>query len=101
MDINKLFKEISSLQKDAQQKQAELEEKEFVGTAAGNAVSVTLKGNYECVDVKVSKEMLSEDYADILSDAILSAINAAVKQIQDELDEISSSMTSGMKFPGM
>ncbi len=98
MDINELFKNLSSIQEKAQEQQKELEDKIFTGSVAGGEIYVKLRGNYECEEVHISKSMFEDGDESLISDLVKEAFSIALSKIQDEVEKISSSMTGGMGF---
>lgn len=101
MDLNKLLKELNSIQSKAKEEQDAIVNKEFIGKAAGGVVTITLKGDYECLSIKIDKELLEEQDEELLEDSLMSAFNDATNQIQEAMDSVASTLSSGMNFPGM
>ena len=85
------------MQKQMEEQQRELENKEFTGTAGGDAVSVTVTGKYEVKEIKLSEEVVDPDDIEMLQDLIVAATNEALRQIADE----SSGMMGGMGGMGL
>ncbi len=86
--LNKLKK----MQKQMMEAQEELERKEFFGKASG--VTVIMQGTRQVIDVQIDQEMLEE--ADLLQDAILVAVNDALKQIDQETEETMGQFSGGL-----
>ena len=86
--LNKLKK----LQKQMMDAQEALERKEFFGKASG--VTVVMQGTRQVIDVQINADMLDE--IEILQDAILLAVNDALKQIDKEQEETMGQFSGGM-----
>lgn len=86
--LNKLKK----IQKQMMEAQEALESKEFFGKASG--VTVIMQGTRQVIDVQINPEILEE--VDILQDAILLAVNDALKQIDKEQEETMGQFSGGM-----
>lgn len=86
--LNKLKK----MQKQMMEAQEELERKEFFGKASG--VTVIMQGTRQVIDVQIDQEMLEE--VDLLQDAILVAVNDALKQIDQETEDTMGQFSGGL-----
>lgn len=86
--LNKLKK----IQKQMMEAQEALERKEFFGKASG--VTVVMQGTRQVIDVQIHPEM-AEDL-DMLQDAILLAVNDALKQIEKEQEETMGQFSGGL-----
>ena len=96
-NMTNLMKQAQRMQKQMEEQQRELENKEFTGTAGGDAVSVTVTGKYEVKEIKLSEEVVDPDDIEMLQDLIVAATNEALRQIADE----SSGMMGGMGGMGL
>ena len=96
-NMNNLMKQAQRMQRQMEENQKELETKEFVGTAGGNAVSVSVSGKKEILKVTLSQEVVDPDDIEMLQDLIVAATNEALRQIADE----SSGMMGGMGGMGL
>lgn len=86
--LNKLKK----IQKQMMEAQEALERKEFFGKASG--VTVIMQGTRQVIDVQINPETLEE--LELLQDAILLAVNDALKQIDKEQEETMGQFSGGM-----
>ncbi|MFP4178280.1 MAG: YbaB/EbfC family nucleoid-associated protein [Acholeplasmataceae bacterium] len=86
--LNKLKK----MQKQMMEAQEELERKEFFGKASG--VTVIMQGTRQVIDVQIDQEILEE--VELLQDAILIAVNDALKQIDQEAEETMGQFSGGL-----
>ena len=86
--LNKLKK----MQKQMMEAQEALERKEYFGKASG--VTVIVQGTRQVIDVTINPELLEE--VEMLQDAILLAVNDALKQIEKDQEETMGQFTGGM-----
>ncbi len=86
--LNKLKK----MQKQMVEAQEQLERKEYFGKASG--ITIIMQGTRQVIDVQINPEMLEE--AELLQDAILLAVNDALKQIEKEQEETMGQFSGGM-----
>ena len=96
-NMTNLMKQAQRMQKQMEEQQRELENKEFTGTAGGDAVSVTVTGKYEVKEIRLSEEVVDPDDIEMLQDLIVAAANEALRQISDE----SAGMMGGMGGMGL
>ena len=85
-NIQQLARQAQKLQDDMEAASKELETKEYEATAGGGAVKVTVTGKMELTKVEISPEVVDPEDVEMLEDMILTAVNDAMKQI-DELTE--------------
>lgn len=72
--------------------QEALERKEFFGKASG--VMVIMQGTRQVIDVQVNHDLLED--VDMLQDAVLLAVNDALKQIDKETEETMGQFSGGL-----
>ena len=100
-NMNQMLKQAQKMQDQITELQADLEQREFKGTAGGGAVEVTINGKRNVLDLKISPEIVNPEEIEDLQDMVKAAFNAAV----DNLDEISDAemqkLTGGVSFPGL
>lgn len=83
MNINQLMKEAKKMQADMEKAQGELAEKEFEATAGGGAVYVKVTGKKEIKEVKIKKEVIDPEDAEMLQDLIITCTNEALRKVDD------------------
>ena len=84
------------MQKQMEETQKALEEKEFTATAGGGAVEVTVSGKREIVKVKLSEEAVDPDDVEMLEDLIVAATNEALRQAEEAAASAMSALTGGL-----
>ena len=100
-NMNNMLKQAQKMQAEMERIQAEIEEKTIEATAGGGAVTVTIKGTKEIVGIKISPEVVDPEDIETLEDLILVAVNDAVKQASDMMEEGMSKITGGLNMPGL
>ena len=60
-NMNNLMKQAQKMQRQMEENQKALEEKEFTATAGGGAVEVTISGKREVTKVKLQEEVVDPD----------------------------------------
>lgn len=84
------------MQRQAEENQKALEEKEFTAKAGGGAVEVTISGKKEVKSVKLSEEVVDPDDIEMLEDLIVAATNEALRKVEEESAAMMSKLTGGL-----
>ena len=79
--FNKL-KEVKDLRSQAKEMKNVLSEITASGSAMGGKVKITMDGNQEVQSVEIDKDLLQPENQVKVQEAVLTAINGAVKDIQ-------------------
>ena len=66
---------------------AQLEAKEYTGTASGEMVTVTMNGKHEITAVKIKPEAVDPDDIEMLEDLIAAAVNSAAAAVDKDSEE--------------
>ena len=96
MNMNALMKQAQKMQKQMEENQKALEEKEFTAKAGGGAVEVTISGKKEVTKIKLSEEVVDPDDIEMLEDLIVAATNEALRMVEAEAASAMSKLTGGM-----
>ena len=100
-DPNAMMRQVQKMQENIRAKQEELEAKEYIGTASGEMVSVTMNGKHEVVAVNIKPEAVDPDDIEMLEDLIAAAVNSAVSGVDKDSEEEMSKLTGGLNIPGL
>ncbi len=100
-DPNAMMRQVQKMQDAIREKQAELEAKEYTGTASGEMVTVTMTGKHEVTAVKIKPEAVDPDDIEMLEDLVAAAVNSAVSAADKEAEEEMGKLTGGMNIPGI
>ena len=98
-NMNNLLKQAQRMQRQMEEQQKEMAEKEFSATAGGGAVEITVNGSKEILAVKLDPEAVDPDDVEMLQDLIIAAANEALKKVDEAQAEQMGRMTGG--FGGM
>ncbi|MCC3145276.1 YbaB/EbfC family nucleoid-associated protein [Halanaerobium sp. Z-7514] len=101
MDMKKLMKQAQQMQSKMAKMQEELEDKTLESTAGGGAVKVVVNGKQELVDLQIDPDAVDPDDVEMLEDLILAAVNQAMREMQEMVNEEMGKVTGGMNLPGM
>ena len=95
-NMNNLMKQAQKMQRQMEEAQKELEEKEVTATAGGGAVEVTVSGKHEITKIKLSEEVVDPDDIEMLEDLIMAAANEAFRKLEEESQSSMAKITGGM-----
>ena len=95
-NMNNLMKQAQKMQRQMEENQKALEEKEFTATAGGGAVEVTISGKREVTKVKLDEEVVDPDDIEMLEDLIVAATNEALRKVEEESTAVMSKLTGGL-----
>ena len=95
-NMNNLMKQAQKMQRQAEENQKALEEKEFTAKAGGGAVEVTISGKKEVTKVKLAEEGVDPDDIEMLEDLIVAATNEALRKVEQESAAMMSKLTGGL-----
>ena len=79
----------------------EIEEKEWEASAGGGVVTVKVSGKKEVTAIKLSQEVVDPDDIEMLQDLVLSAVNEALRSVDEMQASQMSKVTGGMNIPGL
>ena len=100
-NMNQILKQAQKMQDNMQKMQQELEAKEFEVSVGGGAVTVKVNGKKEDLDVTMKPEVVDPDDIEMLQDLVLSAVNEALRKVDDMQQSQMSKVTGGMNIPGL
>lgn len=85
---------MAKLQEEAAQKTAE-------ATVGGGVVTAVVNGRNQLVSLTIKKEAVDPEDVEMLQDLVVSAVNEALKKVQDELASEMGKITGGLNIPGL
>ena len=95
-NMGNLMKQAQKMQRQMEENQKALEEKEFTASAGGGAVEVTVSGKREVTKVSLSEEVVDPDDIEMLEDLIVAATNEALRKVEEESAAVMSKLTGGL-----
>ena len=84
------------MQRQMEENQKALEEKEFTAAAGGGAVEITVSGKREVTKVHIEPEAVDPKDVEMLEDLIMAAANEALRKVDEESAAVMSKMTGGL-----
>ena len=84
------------MQRQMEENQKALQEKEFTASAGGGAVEVTISGKTEVTKVKLAEEVVDPEDIEMLEELIMAATNEALRKVEEESAAVMSKLTGGL-----
>ncbi|MBP0964333.1 MAG: YbaB/EbfC family nucleoid-associated protein [Oscillospiraceae bacterium] len=100
-NMNSMVKQAQKMQEQILKLQEDIEQREFTSTSGGGAVEVVVTGRKELKSINIKPEVVDKDDIEMLQDLIISAVNEAVKQVEDTNEKEMGAITGGVSFPGL
>ena len=101
MNMNNLMKQAQKMQKQMAEMQEALADKTLEVSAGGGAVKIKINGEKKILDLTISPDVVDPDDVEMLQDLLISAVNEAIRQMDDAVNSQMSQITGGMSLPGM
>lgn len=96
---------LKKMQEDMQQKQAELESREYDVAVGGGVVSMKINGKKEVLSVSISEEVVDPDDIETLEDLIVACVNEGIKKVdsisEEEMAKITGALSGIPGIPGL
>ncbi len=94
--MNSLVKQAQKMQKQMADMQAELAEKTLEVSSGGGAVKVVINGEKQIKELTISPDVVDPDDIEMLQDLVITAVNEAVRQMEEMYNKQMSGITGGM-----
>lgn len=91
---------LMKMQQDMKEAQEAVEAQEFTASVGGGVVSATVNGKKEMTAVTIKPEAVNPDDVEMLQDLVLSAVNEALRQAEEAMDNAVDKATGGLNLGG-
>ena len=95
-NMSNMLKQAQRMQRQMEEAQKTIEEKEFSASAGGGAVEATVTGKKVLTKLTISKDAVDPDDVEMLQDMIVAAVNEAMKQADEASGAMIGKMTGGL-----
>lgn len=94
-----LFKNLQNMQQRITEAQSQLKELSVTGTAGGDLVRVTMRGDFSVEKVHIDPEVLDPQDPQMTEDLVLAAVTDAQYKAKEAIQEHMGEITGGMNLP--
>lgn len=99
--LGNIMKQAQMMQKKMAEMQAELEQRQVEATAGGGMVTAVVTGKQKLVSLTIDPAAVDPEDVDMLQDLVVAAVNEAIRQSQEMVQQEMSKVTGGMNIPGL
>lgn len=96
-----VFRQAQQLQAKLAKAQEELSEMTAEVSSGGGAIKIVVDGQQKIRSVSISPEVINPEDAEFLEDLVTAAVNEAIQKSQELAASHLSSLTGGLKIPGL
>ncbi len=96
-----MMKQAQKLQAKVLRLQEELADQTVETASGGGMVKVVANGKQQIVAIRIEKEVIDPDDAEMLQDLVLAAVNDALAKSQEMVTREMGKITGGMNIPGL
>ncbi len=100
-NMNNMMKQMQKMQKQMEDLQSELDVKEVEASAGGGAVTVTVNGKKEVLNIVIEESVVDPEDIEMLQDLVMAAVNEALRKAEDMMTEGMKKVTGGLNIPGL
>jgi DNA-binding YbaB/EbfC family protein len=99
MDLNQLMRQAAQMQQQMEQAREELANETVEATAGGGMVTVKATGAGEILEVKIAREAIDPDDAELLEDTVVAAVNEALRSAESLAQSKLGGAMGGLDLP--
>lgn len=96
-----MMKKVQKMQQDMLKMQEELKNRTVEATAGGGAVTIVVTGRKTVEKVTIAPSAVDPEDVEMLEDLVTTAINEAMRKVDEMTEKEMGKITGGMKLPGM
>lgn len=100
-NMQQMMKQVKKMQDEMQKAQEGLKERVVEGSAGGGAVTVKANGQKQILDIAIKPEVIDPEDAEMLQDLVLTAVNDALRNVDELVGKEMGRFTGGMNIPGL
>lgn len=98
-NVQKQVQAMQQMQARMESLQAEINEMETTASSGGGAVSVKVNGKKEILEINLAPEVVDPDDIEMLQDLIMTAVNEALRQMDEISNNEMNKLTGSLGLP--
>ena len=95
-NMNNLMKQAQKMQRQMEENQKALDEKEYTAAAGGGAVEIKMTGKKEITKVTIDPDAIDPEDVETLEEMIQIAVNQVLRQQEEDSASMMSGLTGGL-----
>ena len=96
-----MMKKVQKMQQEMLKLQEDLKNRTVEATAGGGAVTVLVTGRKTVEKITIAPSAVDPDDVEMLEDLVTTAVNEAMRKVEEMTEREMGKLTGGMKLPGM
>ena len=96
-----MMKQAQQIQEQMAKLNSELEDRIIETSVGGGMVTVTANGKQEILSIKIAPEAVDPNDVAMLEDLVTSAVNEALRQTKEMMQQELGKLTGGLRIPGL
>jgi DNA-binding YbaB/EbfC family protein len=100
-NLNQLLKQAQQMQAEMAKAQEQLKEETVEASAGGGMVKVTMTGDMQLREIKISPEAIDPEDPDLLQDMVTAAVNEALRSAQELAEKRMGGIAGGLGGGGL
>ncbi|NLU23573.1 MAG: YbaB/EbfC family nucleoid-associated protein [Clostridiales bacterium] len=92
---------IMKMQQDMAKAQEEAESASYAASVGGGVVQATVSGKKELTSLVIKPEAVDPEDVEMLQDLVISAVNEALRQADEAMENSMKGVTGGLNIPGL
>ena len=100
-NMQQLMRQAQKLQQQMTEAQENLDAAEYEAASGGGMVKVKVSGKRELTEIVIDPQVVDPDDIEMLQDLIITAVNEALRQMEEVSNAEMSKLTAGLGIPGM
>ena len=100
-NMRSMMRQAQKMQEAMEEKQAELDAREYDIQAGGGVVSLKINGKKEVLSIAIKPEVVDPDDVETLQDILVAAVNEGIKKVESVNSEEMNKITGGLSMPGL
>ena len=92
---------IMKMQQDMAKAQEEVEQTQFTASVGGGVVTAVVSGKKELTALTIKPDAVDPEDVEMLQDLVISAVNEALRQAAEAMENSMKSATGGLNIPGL
>lgn len=100
-NMQQMMKQAQKMQENIGRVQAEVEAKEVSASSGGGVVTAVVTGKKELKSITIKPEAVDPDDVEMLQDLVLAAVNQALKDADEMMQNEMGKVTGGLNLGGL